>query len=50
MKSYLLMKMFSIKKDDSAVFNHSEDFNDAAEIVNFCKKINALKQIWQSIN
>ena len=49
-KSYLLMKMFSIEKDDFTAFNHSEDFNDAAEIINLCKKTNALKQIQQFMN
>ena len=38
MKSYLLTEVFDIEKDNSAVFNHSENFNDAAEIENLCKK------------
>ena len=50
MKNYLLTEMFSIEKDDSAAFNHSENFNDTTEIENLCKKINVLKQIQQSIN
>ena len=44
-KSYLLTEVFNIEEDNPAVFNHSGDSNNAAEIKNFCKKVNALKQI-----
>ena len=44
------MKMFSIEEDNPAAFNHSEDFNNAAEIMNLCKKMNTLKQIQQSMS
>ena len=42
-KSYLLTEVFSIKENNPAVFNHSEDSDGAAEIMNFCKKVNTLK-------
>ena len=43
------MKVFGTEEDDSAAFNHFEDSDDVAEIKNLCKKMNALKQIWQSL-
>ena len=49
-KNYLLMKMFGIGEDNSAVFNYSEDSDSVTEIENLCKKVNILKQIWQFIN